>query len=80
MYMLTATAQLPVYATRVSMLWSVLSPAHLTAVAVFGLSGGVKGHCLASLAGYSVGSGEWMFLTAHAALAVSVCVCGVTML
>ncbi len=74
-YTVTTTAELPVYATRVSMLWSVLRPTHLVTVAVFGFSGGVKGHCLSSLAGYRVWSGEWAFLTAHATLAVSVCVC-----
>ncbi|XP_064399043.1 nucleoporin NDC1-like [Halichondria panicea] len=68
-YTVTTTAELPVYATRVSMLWSVLRPTHLVTVAVFGFSGGVKGHCLSSLAGYRVWSGEWAFLTAHATLA-----------
>ncbi len=71
MYALVATVTLPVYVTRLSILWSVLSPAHFVVVVAMGLCGGVKGYCLSGLTGHRLWSVEWAFLMLHGALTVS---------
>ena len=43
---------LPVYKTRLSILWSVLRPSHLLVVLSYMLLGGGASYCLAELAGY----------------------------
>ena len=76
-----APVNLPVYRTRLQVLWSALSPTHLFWVLLVGFLGGVKGHCLSYLSAHVTiyGSGqlneEWLFIVAHGVFSVSVCVC-----
>lgn len=51
-YSLTCTVILPVYKTRLSLIWTVLRPAHVIVVASYVLLGGGASYCLAELAGY----------------------------
>ena len=43
---------LPVYKTRLSIIWSILQPSHLLFTLLFSLIGGGCAYCLAELAGY----------------------------
>ena len=72
MYALVATVTLPIYITRLSILWSALCPTHFAVIVVLGVCGGVKGHCLSGLSGHTIRSVEWAFLTLHGVLTVSV--------
>ena len=62
---------LPVYKTRLSVIWGILRPSRLLVVASYALLGGGASYCLAELAGYHY---LWGSRERCVCVCVSVCV------